>query len=157
MDGRPTLEETLAVERIGRVAVPAPVLHLEQAQPLRHLGRGHGCGLHRNAYQPTLCSGSAWEECLGCERTIGQVLLVGKDEQEAVLHLAVVEDLVELGARLVDAVAVLRVDDKDEALCARVVVPPQGPDLVLPADVLCAEASRVSNCGRSVARARNGA
>jgi len=77
-------------------------------------------------------------------RTVGQVLLVGKDEQETVLHLAVVENLVELDARLVDAVAVLRVDDEHEALSARVVVPPQGPNLVLPADILCVRCRRVS-------------
>jgi hypothetical protein len=70
------------------------------------------------------------------KRTIRQVLLVGKHQQQAVLHLAVVQDLVQLGPRLVDAVAVLRVDDKDEALRARVVVSPERPDLVLSADVL---------------------
>lgn len=43
----------------------------------------------------------------------------------------------ELDACLVDAVAVLRVDDEDEALGARVVVSPQRSDLVLPADILC--------------------
>lgn len=68
--------------------------------------------------------------------TSGQVLLVGKHEQQAVLHLSVVQDLVQLLPRLVDPFAVLRVDDKDEPLRAGVVVPPEGADLVLAADVL---------------------
>lgn len=68
--------------------------------------------------------------------TIGHILLVGKHQEEAVAHLAVVQDLVQLFARLVDPGAVLRVDDKDEALGAGVVVPPEGSDLVLAADVL---------------------
>lgn len=42
----------------------------------------------------------------------------------------------QLFARLDDPGAVLRVDDKDEALGAGVVVPPEGSDLVLAADVL---------------------
>lgn len=53
--------------------------------------------------------------------TIREILLVGKDEQQAVLHLAVVDDPVQLLPRLVDARAVGRVDDEDEALgtCSR--------------------------------------
>lgn len=45
--------------------------------------------------------------------------------------------------RLVDPFAVLRVDDKDEALRAGVVVPPEGADLVLAADVLGGAGSRL--------------
>lgn len=69
-------------------------------------------------------------------RTIRQILLVRKHEQQTILHLPVVQDLVQLGPRFVDPVAVLRVDDEDESLSACVVVSPQGTDLVLPADVL---------------------
>lgn len=74
--------------------------------------------------------------------TIGHVLLVGKHQEEAISHLSVVQDLVQLFARLVDPGAVLRVDDKDEALGAGVVVPPEGSDLVLAADVLRARGGR---------------
>lgn len=45
--------------------------------------------------------------------TVREILLVGKDEQQAVLHLAVVDDPVQLLPRLVDARAVGRVDDED--------------------------------------------
>jgi hypothetical protein len=70
------------------------------------------------------------------ERTTGYILLVCKHEQQAVLHLAVRQDAVELLARLVNPVAVVAVDDKDETLRARVVVPPERANLVLPSDVL---------------------
>lgn len=42
----------------------------------------------------------------------------------------------QLGSRLLDALLVLRVDDKDEPLGARVVVTPQGTNLVLSSDIL---------------------
>lgn len=42
----------------------------------------------------------------------------------------------QLVPRLVDPVPVARVDDEDEALCPRVVVPPERADLVLPSYVL---------------------
>jgi hypothetical protein len=70
------------------------------------------------------------------KRTIGQVLLVRKHQQQALLHLAIVENLVQLGPRLVDTLPVLRVDDEDETLCTGVVVTPQGSNLVLSSDVL---------------------
>lgn len=104
-----TFKQAVPLEGVGRVAVPRPVLHPEQAELLRHLRRRH-----RTRY----------------------VLLVGKDEEEAVLHLPVAQDPVELLPCLVDPVPVVRVDDKDEPLRARVVVPPEWSDLVLPSDVL---------------------
>jgi len=75
------------------------------------------------------------------QRTSGQVLLVGEDEQQAVLHLAVLQDPMQLLLRLVDPLLVLAVDDEDEALRAGVVVPPQWPDLVLSSDVPARSAS----------------
>lgn len=133
-----TFEQSVAVERVRRVAVPAAVLHPQQSELLRHLSRRHGCAdtdVHTNQHQMhkgrTLSSRSG-----SSERTIRQVLLVGEHQQQAVLHLAVVQDLVQLGPRLVDAVSVLRVDDKDETLRARVVVSPERPDFVLSTDVL---------------------
>jgi hypothetical protein len=44
------------------------------------------------------------------------VLLVGKDQQQAIAHLAVGEDALELGPGLVDPLPVGRVDDEDKAL-----------------------------------------
>jgi hypothetical protein len=68
--------------------------------------------------------------------TAGQVLLVGKDEEETLLHLPISQNPVQLLLGLIDAVSVLRIDDKDETLGARIVVPPERSDLVLPSDVL---------------------
>lgn len=66
---------------------------------------------------------------------IRQVLLVGEDEDDGVPHLPVVNDAVELLAGLVDAVAIGAVHHKDQPLRARVVVPPEGTDLVLAPDI----------------------
>ena len=46
------------------------------------------------------------------------VLLVGKYEQEGVLHFAILDDACEFSSRLLHAVLVVAVDDEDEALCA---------------------------------------
>jgi hypothetical protein len=39
-----TLEKTVSVERVGRVAVPASVFHAQETELLRNLGRSHGWG-----------------------------------------------------------------------------------------------------------------
>jgi hypothetical protein len=51
-------------------------------------------------------------------RTSVEVLLIGKDEQQCILHFAILDDAGELGSSLIDAVAVVGVNDKDEALGA---------------------------------------
>jgi len=56
--------------------------------------------------------------------TLGQVLLVCENKEQRIAHLTVVNDTVELLLGLVDALAVIRVNDKDKALRARVVVSP---------------------------------
>lgn len=66
---------------------------------------------------------------------IGQVLLVGEDEDDGVPHLPVIDDAVQLLAGLVDAVAVGAVHHEDQALGPGVVMPPERPDLVLAAHV----------------------
>ena len=128
------LEETVARERIAGMAVPgrsagrlksliAPraIAHPLQAQSVRDLLRRHCCAVSSS---------------LRCaSRASGQVLLVREDEQQAILHLAVLQDPMQLLLRLVDPLLVLAVDDEDEALRAGVVVPPQWPDLVLSSDV----------------------
>lgn len=52
------------------------------------------------------------------ELTVWEILLVGEDEEQTVLHLAIVDDPVQLLPRLIDARAVGRVDNEDETLRA---------------------------------------
>lgn len=68
-------------------------------------------------------------------RTAGNILLVGKDQQESILHFAVVDDLVQLRTSFLQARGVAGVDNEDQTLCARVVVSPERPDLVLATDI----------------------
>ena len=63
-------------------------------------------------------------------------MFVGKDQNDGISHLTVVDDAVELLSRLVDAVSIGAVHHKDEALRTRVVVPPQRSYLVLPPNIL---------------------
>ena len=78
-------------------------------------------------------------DLIGRER-VRQVALVGKDEQARVAQRVVEHQLVQLLRRLLQPLAVVRVDDKDEALRAGEVVPPQRADAVLTAHVPNAEA-----------------
>ena len=71
--------------------------------------------------------------------TFWQVLLVSEDENDGVPHLPVVDDPVELLPGLVYPVPVRAVHHEDEPLRARVVVPPQWPDLVLATHILRTE------------------
>lgn len=52
------------------------------------------------------------------QRTSLQILLVREYQQQRILHFPVLDDAGELGAGLVDTVAVVRVDDKDQTLSA---------------------------------------
>jgi hypothetical protein len=56
-------------------------------------------------------------------RTSCQILLVGKHQQQSILHFPVLDNPCEFGPRLLDAVAVVGVDDEDETLgsCALLV------------------------------------
>jgi hypothetical protein len=49
-------------------------------------------------------------------RTSWQILLVRKHQQQRILHFPVLDDPRELRFRLVDAAAVIGVDDEDKAL-----------------------------------------
>ena len=92
---------------------PVPLPQRVQPKLVRDLGRVHG---------------------------VGQILLVGKHEQRGVAQLVLAEHAVQLVARLADAVAVVGVDDEDEALRVLEVVAPQGADLVLATDIPHSEA-----------------
>ena len=73
--------------------------------------------------------------CRRTRRTSGQILLVREHKQQTVLHLPIAQYTVELLLGLVYALPVLTVDDEHEALRAGVVVPPEGPNLVLSSDI----------------------
>lgn len=67
----------------------------------------------RDQFETALVSSSArWRDGL----TSWKILLVGEHEQEAVPHLSVGEDPLELGPGLVDSLTVPRVNHKDESL-----------------------------------------
>lgn len=72
---------------------------------------------------------------LGRIHGIGQILLVGEDKQESIPQLVLVQHALQLLAGLDHTVAVVAVDDEDDALGVLEVMPPQRPDLVLPAHV----------------------
>lgn len=103
-----SLVEAVARRRAGRLDVPIPVTNSSQSQLFLDFVR-----LHR----------------------FRQILFVGKDEDDGVPHLAVVDDPVELLPRLVDPVPVRAVNHEDQALSPRVVVAPKRPDFVLASDV----------------------
>lgn len=49
-------------------------------------------------------------------------------------------------ARLVDSISILRIHDKNESLCAGVIVSPEVADLVLSSNVLKAVTTWIINC-----------
>lgn len=67
--------------------------------------------------------------------TYRKILLVGKDEQDGIPQLILVEHALELLTGLDDTVAIVAVDDEDDALGVLEVMPPEGADLVLATDV----------------------
>lgn len=69
------------------------------------------------------------------EGTYRKILLVGKDQEDSVAELVLVEHALQLLAGLDDTVAIVGVDDEDDALGVLEVVSPQGADLVLPTDI----------------------
>lgn len=68
-------------------------------------------------------------------RTAWDILLVGEHQQEGVLHFPIVDDLVQLRAGLLQSRGIAGIHHEDQALGAGVVVSPEGPNLVLAADV----------------------
>ena len=68
-------------------------------------------------------------------RTYGQILLVGKDQENGVPQLILVQHALQFLSCLDDTVAIVGVDDKDDALRVLEVMPPEGADLVLATDI----------------------
>lgn len=63
--------------------------------------------------------------------TYGQILLVGKDQQNGIPQLILVQHALELLAGLNDTVAIVAVDDEDDSLRVAKVMPPQRTDFVV--------------------------
>lgn len=66
---------------------------------------------------------------------VGQILLVGEDEEQSVAELVLVEHALKLLTGLDDTVTIVGVDDEDDTLGVLEVMPPQRADLVLSADI----------------------
>ena len=66
---------------------------------------------------------------IGC--TYGKILLVGKDQENGVPQLILVEHALELLAGLDDTVTIVAVDDEDDALGVLEIMPPQRTNLIL--------------------------
>lgn len=69
------------------------------------------------------------------EKTYGKILLVGKDQEDGVAKLILVEHALELFAGLDDTVTIVAIDDEDDTLGVLEVVSPEGTDLVLTTDI----------------------
>ena len=66
---------------------------------------------------------------------VRQILLVGEDQEHGLAQLVLVQHAVQLVAGLADTVAIVRVDDENQALRVLEVMAPKGADLVLTAHV----------------------
>ena len=66
---------------------------------------------------------------------IRQILLIRKHQQQRIPQLVLIEHALQLLAGLDHTVAIVAVDDEDDALSVLEVVAPEGTDLVLPAHI----------------------
>lgn len=62
---------------------------------------------------------------------VGQILLVGEDQQQRIPELVLVQHPLQLLTGLDDTVTIVAVDDEDDTLGVLEVMPPQRSDLVL--------------------------
>lgn len=67
--------------------------------------------------------------------TYGQILLVGKDQQDGISQLILVQHALKFLSGLDDTISVVAVDNEDDTLGVLEVVSPQGTDLVLTTDI----------------------
>merc|ERR1719387_133564 len=115
-----TLVESITCGCTSRLDEPLPVPKVVEPKLVRHLRSGH---------------------------CIWQVLLVGKDEYNSIAHLILIQHLCQLFTCVLNAIAIVAVDNKDESLRVLVVVTPEWADLVLAANVPDCEADVfVLNC-----------
>lgn len=67
--------------------------------------------------------------------TYRKILLVGKDQQNGVPQLVLIQHALEFFTGLNNTIAIVAVDDEDDALGVLEIMPPQRTDLVLATDV----------------------
>lgn len=72
---------------------------------------------------------------VGLQRLL-HILLVGEHQEACEFELVLLHDCVQLALDLAHAFAIARIDHENHTRCARVVVPPEWPQFVLPAHVL---------------------
>lgn len=66
---------------------------------------------------------------------VGEILLVGQDENDGFAELILAQQLLQLQSGLIDTLAIVGIDDVDDTLSVEVVVAPQGTDLVLSSNI----------------------
>ena len=66
---------------------------------------------------------------------VGQILLVGEDQEKSITELVLVEHALELLTGLDDTVAIVGVNDEDDTLGVLEVMSPERTDLVLSTDI----------------------
>jgi len=103
-----TLIETVAGGGAGGLDVPGAEFQAVQAKLVGDFGSIHG---------------------------IGQILLVGEDQEMGVPQLVLVEHSLQLLAGLDHTVTIVAVDDEDDALRVLEIMPPKRADLILPSDI----------------------
>ena len=86
-----------------------------------------------------------------------KILLVGKDQEESISQLVLVEHALQLLTGLDDTVTIVAVDDEDDTLGVLEVMSPEGTDLVLTTDipdgeldVLVLDGLDVETCGQAL-------
>ena len=67
----------------------------------------------------------------GCSHCVGQVLLVSKHQEHSILHLLLLQHLLQFLFGLADAVSIRAVHNVDQSIGALEVVAPQPSDLIL--------------------------
>jgi hypothetical protein len=64
-----------------------------------------------------------------------QILLVGKDQEDGIPELVLVQHALELLSGLNNTIAIVAINDEDDALCVLEVMSPERSDLVLSTDI----------------------
>lgn len=103
-----TLVQTISRGGAGGLDVPTAMSQAVEAELVSDLGGVHG---------------------------IRKILLVGKDQEDGVAELVLIEHALKLFAGLDDTVTIVAIDDEDDTLGVLEVVSPEGTDLVLTTDI----------------------